>query len=66
MSFLKKVEAAQHGAVGDLVKALYVTLGNKVFMRDIEKLLEEKLVDLTPAQENDLGHLSRAIRQLGS
>jgi len=63
MSFLKKVEAVQRTrSVDFLIKSLYQAVGNKVFMNGIEDLLEEKLVDLTPAQEDDLDHLSRALR----
>jgi hypothetical protein len=46
-----------------LIRSLYGLVGNKVYMRDLEKLLEEKLVNLTPADRQTLLYLARNLNE---
>jgi hypothetical protein len=58
----KAKAASASPAVRHLMSALYQSLGNKAFLRDLETLLVEKLTDLSPYDESTLNHLARAIR----
>ena len=45
-----------------LIQALAQSLGNKVYLRDIEKLLEK--VDLLPQESQALKYLAQDIKRL--
>jgi hypothetical protein len=63
MTYLDKV-TANSDSVSLLIRALYRTVGNKVFMRGIEDLLQARLKDLTPGESVDIQHLARALGSL--
>jgi hypothetical protein len=44
-----------------LMQAIRRKYGNKVYMRDLEKLLKEKLADLDPKDAETIMHLVRDI-----
>lgn len=48
-----------------LIQALSSAIGNKVYLRDLEQLLTDKLINLSPVEEETLHLLSRSIRELG-
>lgn len=50
--------------VRNLMQALYMAIGNKRYMHDIEKLFES--VDLTPEQQQALRYLAQDLRRLES
>jgi uncharacterized protein YjiS (DUF1127 family) len=56
----KKVEA-DRGAVRYLMRAIRSTIGNKRYLRDLEILLEEKLKDIAPQDEQTLFYLAHDI-----
>lgn len=64
MSFLAKVEKveAANDCVHLLVRSLYAVVGNKRFMHDIERLLEERLKDLDGMGSEAVCMLARALR----
>ena len=45
-----------------LIRTLCQKVGNKRYMRDLEKLLEEKMKDLTPHEQETLNMLARDIK----
>lgn len=47
-----------------LIQALAQTVGNKVYLRDLEKLFSSK--DLSAQEKETLRYLSRDIRELGN
>jgi len=49
-----------------LMKALYVTVGNKRYLHDLDELLKAKLVDLEPRDNETLLMLARDIADLTS
>ena len=46
----------------ELMKTLYVLLGNKRYLHDLEKILEK--LDLTPAERQTMEHLRNDLRNL--
>ena len=50
--------------IKDLIGALARSSGNKVYLRDIEKIFEEKLGDLTPTECETLRYLIRDLEGL--
>jgi len=44
-----------------LMRALYSTLGNKRYLHDFETLLNEKLADIAPNEDQILLYLARDI-----
>ena len=48
--------------IKDLIRALAQTSGNKVYLRDVEKILSENLAEITPQEIRTMYHL---VRDLG-
>ena len=48
-------------SIKNLIQVLYQTVGIKRYMRDLEKLLDEKLTDLTPMEKETIMMLSRDL-----
>jgi hypothetical protein len=48
--------------IKDLIRALAQTSGNKVYLRDVEKILNEKLADITQQEVHTMYFL---VRDLG-
>lgn len=51
--------------VKDLIRAFATSTGNKVYLRNLEELLEERLSDLTPQETETLYYLIRDIEETG-
>ena len=51
--------------VKDLIRAFATSTGNKVYLRNLEELLEERLSDLTPQETETLYYLIRETPNLG-
>lgn len=47
-----------------LIQTLHQVVGNKIYLRDLEKALEK--LDLTPAEKQSLIYLSRDLQQLSN
>jgi hypothetical protein len=52
------------GGTRYLIQALYSAFGNKGYIRELQKLLEEKLKDIEPKDEELLLYLARDITEL--
>ena len=50
----------------NLIQALHSTIGNKRYLHDLEKLLEEKLKDLDSNDEQTLLYLAHDISDIGN
>jgi len=50
--------------VENLIRALYQAVGNKVYMRDMERLLREKLKDADPNAKQAMRFLAADLNQL--
>jgi len=51
--------------IRDLIRAFAHSTGNKRYLQDVEKIFEEKLGDLTPAESETLRYLIRDLEGLG-
>lgn len=62
MSYVRKTQAVgSSDSVDQLIRALYRTVGNKVFMRDIEELFHARLGDVSGQDAESLRMLARAL-----
>lgn len=59
-----KTNSQEKRLIEDLIRALSQKVGNKVYMRDLEKLLKEKLNDLSPMDKETILFLTRDIKFL--
>ncbi len=46
------------------MRALFQTLGNKRYLHDLEKLLNDRLTELTPFEDETLAMLGRDLLDL--
>ena len=51
-------------AIRFLMKTLFVTLGNKHYLYDLEKILEKKLTELSYPESETLMYLARDVSHL--
>lgn len=58
---IKEKVTAKRDGLRYLMQALYTTIGNKVYLRDLEELLEDRLQGISAKDEETLLYLARDI-----
>jgi hypothetical protein len=65
MQFKPIIKDRGNKMVRDLIRAFAQSTGNKVYLREVEQIFEERLKDLTPRESEALQYLIDDLHGLG-